>query len=369
MGLPSHTPVHGDATVPLHGAPPTATAQIGHGCVGLPVSTVAELSWNVHVAAPVEVFSVPVGPAHVPVPAPLQHANGLPAPRHPAFEKNVFVTQTESPAFAIGSGVPNLQPGAVQSTPGGVDPAPVTPRVQFGPAHERLKRLIAPGGVALSGTAEMPPPSDRLPQRRFFNGIVPATSRNVVPQKPTPAVDVKSKPDGAPPIVVEVLDDDVLVLVLDVVGAAVDDELLVDVLVEVVLVVDWSVVGIGADVDEDVDDDEVVLVVVDEEDEDDPVVDVVASVVGGAEVVVTCTSVVLVVDGHWQATHSCGRHKPPSAEPSHCSPGSITPLPHWNVVEVVLVLVLELVVVSSSEVEVVVGSGNVVDDVDVVVGH
>jgi hypothetical protein len=43
FGLPSHTPVLGD-TEPLQGAPPTDTAQIGHGCDGTPVSTVAEFS-------------------------------------------------------------------------------------------------------------------------------------------------------------------------------------------------------------------------------------------------------------------------------------------------------------------------------------
>jgi hypothetical protein len=80
FGLPSHTPVHGDASVPLHAAPPTETAQIGHGWAGLPVSTVAELSWNVQLAAPVDVLRVPVGPAHVPVPTPVQQANGVPAP-------------------------------------------------------------------------------------------------------------------------------------------------------------------------------------------------------------------------------------------------------------------------------------------------
>ena len=280
--------------MPLHAAPPTATAQIGHGCVGTPVSTVAELSSNTQLAAPVDVLSVPVGPAHVPVPAPVQHANGLAAPVHCEFGKNVFVTQTDRPAFEIGRGVPNLQPGAVQSTPAGVEPDAVVPRLQFAPTHDSEKRLIAPAGVALSGTCEMPPPSDRLPQRRFFNGIVPARSLNVLPQAPVPAVAVKSKPVGVTgPPVVDVVDVDVLVLVVDVVGCVVgaseldvDDDVLVDVVfvlvVVLVLVVAIVVVGIVVGTGAELDD--VVLVVVDDDDvELDPVVDVVA---GGCVVVV-----------------------------------------------------------------------------------
>ena len=274
--------------MPLHAAPPTATAQIGHGCVGMPVSTVAEFSSNTQLAAPVDVLSVPVGPAHVPVPAPVQHANGFPAPVQFALGKKVFVTQTDRPEFEIGSGVPNLQPGAVQSTPAGVEPDGVVPRLQLGPVHDSVKRLIAPAGVALSGTCEMPPPSDRLPQSRFFNGIVPARSLNVLPQVPVPAVAVKSKPDGVTgPPVVDVVDVDVLVLVVDVVdcnvvGASeldVDDDVLVDVVfvlvVVLVLVVAIVVVGIVVGTGAEVDD--VVLVVVDDDDvvELEPVVDVV----------------------------------------------------------------------------------------------
>jgi hypothetical protein len=232
--------VQGDATVPLQGAPPTDTAQIGHGCDGSPVSTVAEFRLKTHEAAPVEVFSVPVGPAHVPVPAPVQHANGFPAATQFVLGKNVFVTQTESPAFEIGSGVPNLQPAAVQSMPAGVDPDAVVPRLQFGPTHESVKRLIAPAGVALSGTADRPPPSERLPQRRFFNGIVPATSRNVVPQLPTPAVDVKSKPD-TPAIVVVLVDDVVATVVLLDVDELVELDVLELVELEVELLVEDDV--------------------------------------------------------------------------------------------------------------------------------
>jgi len=44
--------------------------------------------------------------------------------------------------------------------------------------------------------------------------------------------------------------------------------------------------------------------------------------------VVGCSTVVEVVVGHWQFTHSCGVQNEPAAEPSHCSPGSSKPLPH-----------------------------------------
>jgi hypothetical protein len=43
--------------------------------------------------------------------------------------------------------------------------------------------------------------------------------------------------------------------------------------------------------------------------------------------VVGCSSVVDVVVGHWQFTHSCGVQNAPTAEPSHCSPGSTMLLP------------------------------------------
>jgi len=92
----------------------------------------------------------------------------------------------------------------------------------------------------------MPPPSERFPQRRFFNGIVPATSRNVFPQTPLPAVDVKSKPVGTPPMVVLV--DDVVgtaVELDEVVGAAVELDDVVGTAVEL-----DEVVGIAVELDE-----------------------------------------------------------------------------------------------------------------------
>jgi hypothetical protein len=207
FGLPSHTPTHGAPGDPTHAAPPTATAQIGHGCVGFDVRIVREFNWKFHVAAPVAVSSVPLGATGETV---------LP---------NVFVTHTDNPAFEIGSGVPNRQPTSVQSTPAGVDPDGVGPMLQVVPTQpESVNRFVAPGGVALSGTCEMPPPSDSCPQRRFFSGTVPARSRNVLPQLPDPGVDRKSKPDGPPPDVVVVVDEvlEIVVLELDVVGASVD---------------------------------------------------------------------------------------------------------------------------------------------------
>ena len=215
FGPPLHFPMHGEAGDPLHpvwgGKLPAgvaAVAQIGHGCVGCPVRMVAEFSWKFQVAAPVTRSSVPLG----------------------CTGENVFVTHTERPALEIGSGVPKRQPMSVQSTPVGVEPDVVTPRVHAEPAHESVKRFVAPDGVELSGTWEMPPPIERPPQRRFLSGTVPRRSRNVLPQTPVADVDRKSKPDGPAPVVV-VLDVDVDVeVVLDV-----DDEVVanVDVLLEV----------------------------------------------------------------------------------------------------------------------------------------
>jgi hypothetical protein len=148
--------VHGEPGEPEHTAPPTDTEHVGQGSVGLPVSTVAEFSWKFQVAAPVVVSSVPDG----------------------GTGENVLVTHTESPAFEIGRMSPNGQPTSVQKTPLGVDPMAVGPRLHVVPVQlVSLKRLVAPEGVVLSGTCEMPPPSESSPQRRFFNGTVPAVSR------------------------------------------------------------------------------------------------------------------------------------------------------------------------------------------------
>ena len=141
--------------MPLHAAPPTETAQIGHGCVGRPVRIVAELSWKFHVAAPVAVSSVPLG----------------------GTGENVLVTHTDRPALEIGSGTPKRHPTSVQSTPAGVEPEAVGPMLHVEPTQpDSVKRLVAPDGVGLSGTCETPPPSERLPHERFLSGTVWARS-------------------------------------------------------------------------------------------------------------------------------------------------------------------------------------------------
>jgi hypothetical protein len=102
--------------VPTHAepaGPPTEGAHTGHGWAGTPVRTVEEFSWNDHVASPVALSSVPLG----------------------GTGENVLVTQTDRPAFEIGSGVPNLQPMSVQSTPAGVEPAAVGPMLQTEPTQ------------------------------------------------------------------------------------------------------------------------------------------------------------------------------------------------------------------------------------------
>lgn len=224
FGLPSHTPTHGAPGVPEQIAPFTAARQVGHGAVGKPVRTVAEFSWKFHDASPVPMSSVPLG----------------------ATGENVFVTQTDRPAFEMGSGTPNLHPMSVQSTPAGVDPDAVGPMLQFVPVQpDSVKRFVAPAGVALSGTCERPPPSDRLPQRSFLSGIVPARSRKVLPQSPLPVVERKSKRSvvvvvGAGVdvevdvelLVLELLELDVLLELDEVVPSELDELVELDVLVE-----------------------------------------------------------------------------------------------------------------------------------------
>ena len=110
--------------------------------------------------------------------------------------------------------------------------------MQSAPLHDSEKRLVEPGGVTLSGTCEKPPPIERLPQMIRFNGIVPARSRNVLPQRPLPAVDVKSNAVTPPLVVLVVLVVGVTVVdVLDVVARSdVDVELVVG-MIDVELVV------------------------------------------------------------------------------------------------------------------------------------
>ncbi len=224
FGLPSHTPLHGDAGLPLQAAPPTDVAQTGHGWAGRPVRMVTEFSWKFSTAPPVDVSSVPL-----------------------TGDENVFVMHTDSPALLIGSGVPNRQPASVQSTSPGVDPAVVAPTVHDEPVHESVNRFVAPDGVALSGTCSMPPPSDRLPHARFLRGVTAPRSRNVFPQYPLAAVDRKSRSS----VVVDVEVDDVVVLEVDVLVVELVD--VDDVLVLVVLDVDVELVEVDDVVDDDVD--------------------------------------------------------------------------------------------------------------------
>jgi hypothetical protein len=178
------------------------------------VRIVAEFNRKSHVAAPVDVSNVPLG----------------------CTGAKVFVTQTESPAFEIGSGRPKRQPTSVQSTPAGVEPDVVEPMLHVVPTHpESVKRFVAPPGVALSGTCERPPPSERPPQRSFFNVTVAPTSRNVLPQSPVADVERKSKPPLA--AVVDVVD----VVVVTVVDAATDVLVVEPIVVVDVLVVEPTV--------------------------------------------------------------------------------------------------------------------------------
>jgi hypothetical protein len=95
LALPSHTPVQGLEGLPAQTFPAgVPMRQTGHGCVGVPVRIVFEFNWKFSVAEPSFRSSVPL--------------TGC---------ENVFSTQTERPAFEIGSGVPKRQPMPVQSNP------------------------------------------------------------------------------------------------------------------------------------------------------------------------------------------------------------------------------------------------------------
>jgi hypothetical protein len=248
-------PVHGDAGDPLQpvcggvafaGVEPIA--QIGHGWVGMPVRIVAELSWKFHVASPVAVLSVPLG----------------------ATGENVFVTHTERPAFEIGNGVPNRHPTVVQSTPAGRPAAGIGPMLQFVPVQGPSEnRLVAPDGVELSGTCEMPPPSDSPPHCKSLSGIVAPRSRKLFPHVPVADVDWKSKSSVVGGV--EVVVDDVVELLVEL---DVEVELLVDDDVDVLLDVDDEVLELvevellvvtEVDVLLEVDDDVLVLLEVDDE--------------------------------------------------------------------------------------------------------
>src|SRR6185369_13785223 len=104
----------------------------------------------------------------------------------------------------------------------------------------RAKRLVEPGGVVLSGTCEMPPPSERLPQSRFFSGTVPATSRNVWPHVPVAAVERKSNLVAGPPPPIVVVVVDVVVVVVGTGAVVVGTGPIVE-----VVVVDGATVVVG----------------------------------------------------------------------------------------------------------------------------
>jgi len=283
FGLPSQTPVHGEPGVPTHGAPAVEPMrQTGQGWVELPVTTEIDVSGIVTWLTPVERSSVPLAGA-----------------------EKTFWTHVVVPPLGIGSGVPNTQPVFVHLKPG--PSASVGPSVQVSPEHEVVKRLVAPSGVGPSATVDAPPPMSRPPQVRFLSGVpVPSVVRNVLPHTFPAGPVVKSRKEGCgPPMVVVVLDVDVLVVVLLVVGASdveVDELVLVEVVELVDVVDDVEVVVDELPVVEVVDVLELVVVTVvlelggtaevlldDEEDVD------VELVLVDVEVEV----LVVVVDSHW----------------------------------------------------------------------
>jgi hypothetical protein len=154
--------VHGESGEPTHGAPPTDTAQMGHGCVGLPVRTVIELSGKLHVAAPVAVSSVPLGGA-----------------------ENAFVTHNESPAFETGSGVPNGHPTFVQSIPGGGTQTVVDPMSHVVPAQLVAGSGWSPRPGGRCQDLEIPPPIE-IGRRGGSSAGSSARSRYVFPRVPRP---------------------------------------------------------------------------------------------------------------------------------------------------------------------------------------
>src|SRR5215472_12852515 len=109
---------------------------------------------------------------------------------------HVFRTHTlrlGKTVFGTGSGVPKLQPTAVQSGPatltaGAVDVGPIA---QAGPQQLIENRLIDPSGVGPSGMMEPPPPMLRPPQVRLL--MVPPETSCVVPHVPPGVASVKSR--------------------------------------------------------------------------------------------------------------------------------------------------------------------------------
>jgi hypothetical protein len=185
----------------------------------------------------------------------------------------------------------------------------------------------------------------------FLSGVVPPTSRKELPQTPLPAVEVKSKAVGTPPVVVLVVEVVVEVEVVEELEVVdeLEVELVVGRIVDVVVLEDELVV-VGSTVDE------------------------VVVLVGTVEelVVVAGTVEELVVVGSRQVQTSeqvepGGQVKAPPGElGSQGSPGSTTPLPQSGDVVVVVLVLVELVVGASVD-DVVVVSITVVE-LEVVVG-
>jgi hypothetical protein len=161
--------VHGDAGDPVHAGPLVdPERQIGHGCAGMPVRTAVAFSATSRLATP---FVVSIEP--------------------PLGAANLLSTQVERPPFTIGSGVPKLQPVAVQSY---VEPgAPSALKEHDVPAlQSATQRFVEPSGVGPSGTVELAPPRLKPPHVRFLITVVPATSLYVWPHTPPAALVVKS---------------------------------------------------------------------------------------------------------------------------------------------------------------------------------
>jgi hypothetical protein len=175
----------------------------------------------------------------------------------------------------------------------------------------------------------------------FLSGVVPPTSRKELPQTPLPAVEVKSKAVGTPPVVVLVVEVVVEVEVVEELEVVdeLEVELVVGRIVDVVVLEDELVV-VGSTVDE-----VVVLVGTVEE----------LVVVGSRQVQ---TSEQVEPGGQVKA--------PPGELGSQGSPGSTTPLPQSGDVVVVVLVLVELVVGASVD-DVVVVSITVVE-LEVVVG-
>src|SRR5262249_47404570 len=170
-GPASQVPVAGLLGLPLTAGPlPPPLLHTGQGCMALPVRLVNEASLTFGDDAPVLTSMVPLAGA-----------------------VQVFITHELVPLFAIGSGVPKLQPTVVQSGSAVLTAGTsvVGPIVQVEPAQLSENRLVEPSGVGPSATVEKPPPMFRPPQVRFFSTA--SEESRAVPQVPPAARLVKSR--------------------------------------------------------------------------------------------------------------------------------------------------------------------------------